>query len=961
MSRWIAATVAAAALVATGLAVLPVPDARANVTVDEVYPVPSSGVFPIEGHGWGHGHGLSQYGAQGGAHLGFTADQIVAFYYCGSGSTCVTAKATQGNPTVRVQLRADNDNATEVYPASGLVAMDMVTGAKTTLPTSGVSRFRALTDSAGLHVQQLVSGTWKPVVIGGKTVHSGAIQFSGPTFVRLALPHGSSRDYRGGIRSVRLSSTAITTIDALPMESYLLGVVPRESSSSWAPAALQAQAIAARSYSEYEREHASSSLPYDICDTTACQVFGGSALYDSSGSKTALEPASTTDAVQATAGVIRTYQGAAIFAQFSASNGGWATDGGQPYLAAHQDDWDGAVPSTVHSWTATVSAAELQARYPSVGRLLRMRVTQRDGNGEWGGRVKAVTLEGVDGSGNATSVATTGAGVYNAHSWPASSDGLRSSWWHVMPALSSSIVSQSAAPRLVQSPGVSTGTLTVTMKNTGTVTWPTHGLHLSVASPPGQADPLVGNSTYPGHYTGTATSIPPDATAAFSFALTGDGVPAGLQGRSYRLRLGLDDTDKVFGATVSWKIPVDLPLFTGARVGPVRGPAAPSGSQAPGAVLPDGRTVVVPVAGSTSLGITVRNTGNITWPVSSSGPIHLGTADPLDRSSDSTGPSWLAPRRPSAIVASASIGPGQTGDLALPLYGNDRPVGVTFETFSPLWEGKHWISGADTSLVVVRVDPSVSRLATVHAAPVPQLNLTNAPDGTASLVVRMRNVGRDPWQVGQEGIVATATPLSTSAWGASTRPPALSKNLSRPGVTAVYPGEVGEWLVPLSAYHQPAGYYPITLQLATPAGAVYGPTMTTTVKVVQSVFAGSVVATAPSVTVPSAGTAATWFDVKNTGNTNWAVGAAVRSEVLTSGGSPSHASTWIAANRPSSITANLTRPGALDIRPGEVARFSFALAGNGRPPTATSEPFGVLWEGWKVLSGLRAVLPYTVA
>ena len=44
-----------------------------------------------------------------------------------------------------------------------------------------------------------------------------------------------------------------------------------------------------------------------------------------------------------------------------------------------------------------------------------MRVTSRDGNGEWRGRVKTVVLEGVDTAGNATSVSTTGAGVYNAN------------------------------------------------------------------------------------------------------------------------------------------------------------------------------------------------------------------------------------------------------------------------------------------------------------------------------------------------------------------------------------------------------------------------------------------------------------------------------------------------------------------------------------------------------------------
>ena len=45
---------------------------------EEVYARPADGVFALEGHGWGHGHGLSQWGAQGAATLGVDAETIVA-------------------------------------------------------------------------------------------------------------------------------------------------------------------------------------------------------------------------------------------------------------------------------------------------------------------------------------------------------------------------------------------------------------------------------------------------------------------------------------------------------------------------------------------------------------------------------------------------------------------------------------------------------------------------------------------------------------------------------------------------------------------------------------------------------------------------------------------------------------------------------------------------------------------
>ena len=922
-------------LVSLGVA-LPATPAAA----DEIYSVPPGGSFAMEGHGWGHGHGMSQYGAQGGAKLGKTSEQITSFYYPG------TTRTTLPNSAIRVLISGDKGGDTQVYPATGLTVADLATGAKATLP-AGPTRWRTTTDTAGLHLQSYSAG-WHPYTLGGTTTFAGPIEFGGTSYVRLALPDGSSRDYRGSMRSVRTSATTVASINVLSMESYLAGVVPRESSSSWAAAALQSQAIAARTYSAENRSRYATTRSYDICDTTQCQVYGGAALYSASGTKTNLEASSTSAAVTATAGVIRTYDGRPIFAQYSASNGGWSTDGGYPYLIAQRDDWDGVVPSTVHTWTATLTAAQLQAKFPAVGTLRRIRVTSRDGNGEWGGRVKTVVLEGVDGQGAPTAVSTTGAGVYSAHTWPAFSDGLRSSWWHVNAAAGSAIVSQSTAPTLVQSPGLSTGTLTVTMRNTGTVGWTTSGLHLAVSSPAGEADPLVGNSRSPGRYTGTATDIAPGETAAFSFALTGDNVPIGLHGRSYRLAIA---GGPLFGATVSWKIPVVAPVFLGQSTGPPTNLGTLPAGDNPGSLLPDGRTVVVPVTGSTPLRLTVKNTGNLAWPAASS--VVLGTSTPRSHPTDaspSSGSSWLRTARPSALAATTA--PGATGSFDLTLYGNSRPLGLSREAFEPLWEGKHWIDGALTSLYVIRVDPSVSRRSTLENAPT-SLALDNGPHATTSVRVRLRNVGGDPWTVGQEQLTSTATPLSTSAWTSSTTPPALGSNASRPGQAKVYPGEVGEWQVPLSALNKAAGTYSLALQ------ATGGPRMALTVKVASAVLKGQLTKVGPSVSVPRNGTATTYFEVKNLGNVSWALGGDLHSFALTSGGSPSYASSWLSTTRPGGLGANVTRPGARSVAPGEVGRFSIVLAGNNRPPQTVSEPFGLIWEAWARMS-LTARLPYKV-
>ena len=64
-----------------------------------IYPRPADGVFHLEGRGYGHGHGMSQFGAEGAARQGLTAAQIVAFYYPGT-----TMKTVAATTTMRVSL-----------------------------------------------------------------------------------------------------------------------------------------------------------------------------------------------------------------------------------------------------------------------------------------------------------------------------------------------------------------------------------------------------------------------------------------------------------------------------------------------------------------------------------------------------------------------------------------------------------------------------------------------------------------------------------------------------------------------------------------------------------------------------------------------------------------------------------------------------------------------------------------
>jgi len=339
--------------------------------------VPPDAWVTIDGHGFGHGHGLSQYGAEGAARKGLTAQRIVDFYYPGTGHG-------RAGGSVKVKITADDDNNTVVMARSGLVARDYRAGTSWTLPTNlGATRWRfSVAAGNATALTYLASGAWHR----WKTLKGDGAFTAGSQPVTLVTPDGQVA-YRGTLQSRRPSSASTNriTVNVLSLENYLRGVVPREIPASWSPAAVRAQAIAARTYAAYERAHPASSV-YQICDTASCQVYGGYSA----------EHPDSDAAISATAGKIQTYDGGPAFTQFSASDGGWNSAGSQPYLVAQQDPYDGWSGNPYHSWTVRVDATKIEQAWSALGDLQGITVTSRDGNGEWGGRVLTLVLSGRD-------------------------------------------------------------------------------------------------------------------------------------------------------------------------------------------------------------------------------------------------------------------------------------------------------------------------------------------------------------------------------------------------------------------------------------------------------------------------------------------------------------------------------------------------------------------------------------
>jgi SpoIID/LytB domain protein len=377
--RLLIAAASAVSLSSAALATIMAPAASAAQT----YWVPPTGDLKIVGHGFGHGRGMSQYGAQGAALAGKSATQILNFYYPGTTST-----ATSGY--MRVWISGDTTSNVRVKPARGLRVRDLGDNTVWTLP-GGPSVTQWSIEPYGDHSTRLMyfdasAKRWR--AFGWRPVFKGMAQFEGSPLKSLIMPSGSTRLYRGVLRSADRAGASLDTINILRLDDYVRGVVPREAITSWRPAALQAQSVAARTYSVAKR-NAATKRDYDICDTISCQVYGG---YSD-------EVASTNAAVTATAGKIRTYKGKPILAEFSSSNGGAMAAGPVAYQVAKTDPYDGfpGNRNVVHTWTKTISRATVE-RDLGVGKLKSIVVTKRTGLGEWGGRVQNVTVIGSAGS-----------------------------------------------------------------------------------------------------------------------------------------------------------------------------------------------------------------------------------------------------------------------------------------------------------------------------------------------------------------------------------------------------------------------------------------------------------------------------------------------------------------------------------------------------------------------------------
>ncbi|HEY6759218.1 MAG TPA: SpoIID/LytB domain-containing protein [Baekduia sp.] len=309
----------------------------------------------VTGHGFGHGIGMSQYGAMGYAEHGADYKTILDHYY---EDTAVTPLGSA--PDVRVLLQSGKRAV-----VTGVVA-------------AGQKKLNA-------------ASTYSVRAAGGGRVAlyspTGRRMLSATSPLRLAPPSGGAFTLRGGAANglangryrgaleVRASGSGVQAIDAVDLEDYVRGVVSAESPSSWPIEALKAQAVAARTYAVTTDAGTATDGFTQYADTRS-QMYKG----------VAAELPTTDAAVSATAGQVVAQNGTPVVTYFFSTSGGHTEDVENSFLGALPRAWLRGVDdpydtvSPRHSWgpfTYTQASAQAKLKGLVRGSFRGITVLQR--------------------------------------------------------------------------------------------------------------------------------------------------------------------------------------------------------------------------------------------------------------------------------------------------------------------------------------------------------------------------------------------------------------------------------------------------------------------------------------------------------------------------------------------------------------------------------------------------------
>lgn len=322
--------------------------------------------FTFNGDGYGHGVGMSQMGAIGMSKAGFSADAIMKHYFQGTQVSTInlnkralvhldTGKAARSSWTLRVG-------------APG--GVNTVRGANGATQRFGDGAVRFLKSGTGVRV---VGNGVDRVFASPVTVTPDASPAPLIQVVDSGGPFGYTNARYRGHMIVTSTSSGVTLVNSLSIQDYLRGVVPAEigSFAKSQPAALQAQAIAARSYA-YSAINGGTAM---YC-TVSNQVYKGHSLFRTEADRVANKPvmfefAEANAAIDATNNKYVTYNGNVITTYFSSCNGSYTANVNDVWGSTQHQYYSSVKESycshSDHNWTKAYTGYELATQLKNKG------------------------------------------------------------------------------------------------------------------------------------------------------------------------------------------------------------------------------------------------------------------------------------------------------------------------------------------------------------------------------------------------------------------------------------------------------------------------------------------------------------------------------------------------------------------------------------------------------------------
>ena len=314
--------------------------------------------FSIAGRGWGHGIGLSQWGAQGFAKdHDWGYQQILTHYYQ---KTSVAPAPLSLTVKVNIERDAKARTSWKIRSGSSTRPLIIVDSSDSTsrVTLSTTAPYWITVAKGNVHVRSDAVNVSGASVAGAviKTFSGAAYATTGGSSYLVQMLStsgpfsGSGIRWRGNIHFVPSGTSASSAINYVGMEQYLYGVVPRESPASFDPEALKAQAVAARSYA-----YTSADKGQTLYCTVQSQVYNGH-----SRNSAAHEDQRTNAAVNATRQQVVKYGSEIVRTYFSSSAGGhtanvedvWVISDPKPYYVGVSSA-DGPYPNGT-SWGAAI-------------------------------------------------------------------------------------------------------------------------------------------------------------------------------------------------------------------------------------------------------------------------------------------------------------------------------------------------------------------------------------------------------------------------------------------------------------------------------------------------------------------------------------------------------------------------------------------------------------------------------